>query len=530
LILDGSPACGEPLLPSRVVISGGRGVSYPADPPFSPSTSYPEYPFAAFPLSADNGVYSAFREGLRRLGLDPSNFGSPQWNPLGCLIRPGDKVLIKPNAVLDRNISGDDPFAVITHPSVIRAALDYAWIALEGSGSLTIADSPQFDSDFENYLALTRLGSLQIFYREAAGFEVRVLDLRRMTARYDPDKGFYPAADVSRKDGDPLGYSIVDLADTSLLSGLSHLERLYGADYDSSFTREHHSGSRHEYCIARSVLDSNVILSIPKLKTHRKVGLTLNIKGLVGINGDKNYLAHYRVGCPGRGGDEYPDSVSGLRKASREAQRRMSDTLLAPRRSILERAFLLFSQLRSAAGRLARALGILKPAGGSDAIDHGDWAGNDTAWRMAVDLLRIALYASPDGSLRPAPARRLFSVVDGIVAGEGEGPLSASPRPEGALLIGFDPVAVDVVAAEYMGILHLDLPMLRHFSGGQAPWSLYAGDDSVRIGTCGKAGWASLEAFERAATPFRLPSGWRSVGAGEEPGCKDREGPVHEKE
>jgi len=40
------------------------------------------------------------------------------------------------------------------------------------------------------------------------------------------------------------------------------------------------------------------LYSIPKMKVHGKVGVTLNLKGLVGVNTDKNYLIHYRVGTP----------------------------------------------------------------------------------------------------------------------------------------------------------------------------------------------------------------------------------------
>ena len=31
------------------------------------------------------------------------------------------------------------------------------------------------------------------------------------------------------------------------------------------------------------------------MKTHQKVGCTLNLKGLVGTIGDKNQLVHYRI-------------------------------------------------------------------------------------------------------------------------------------------------------------------------------------------------------------------------------------------
>jgi uncharacterized protein (DUF362 family) len=475
-------------------------------------------------------VYAAFRDGLRLLGLDAENYGSPGWNPLGSLAGPGDRVLLKPNAVLDRNLSGGDPFAVITHPSVMRAVLDYVYIALRGKGSVVIADAPQFDSDFDAWLSVTRLDSLKAFYREAAGMEIGVLDLRRLVARFDPGRGIYSAEDLETRNGDPLGYVVVDLGRDSLLSGLEHLDRLYGADYDCGFTREHHSGGRHEYCISGTVLRSDLLISLPKLKTHRKVGVTLGIKGLVGINGDKNYLAHYRVGPPCSGGDEYPDSVGTLRKASRASRRRMSDALLAPRKPALEKAYVLLSRMRRGVGRIARLLGLLGPPSEAEAIDCGDWHGNDTAWRMAADLLRIALYATPEGALQAGRARRLLSVIDGVVGGEGEGPLSASPRRDGVLVIGSDPVAVDIAASEYMGLSHLAVPMLRHFSEGLSPWSGYPGDAAVRVLSPGSSRELPLDGFARAERPFRLPAGWCSVRPGEQPGGQEGEGSVHQQE
>jgi len=431
---------------------------------------------------------------------------------------------------MHRNLSGGDPFAVITHPSVLRAVIDYAWIALRGDGTVTIADAPQFDADFGAWLALTKVCSLEDFYRSASGPHLRILDLRRLTAVWDEARGIYPSGGLVRSDGDPEGYAIVDLGSESLLAGLPHLDRLYGADYDSGFTRSHHSGDRHEYCISRTVLESDVLISVPKLKMHRKVGATLNIKGLVGINGDKNYLAHYRVGPPARGGDEYPDSVGGLRKVSRAARRRMSDSLLAPRKPVLEALFVALSKLRLAVRRVALVAGLLPGPGPSDSIDCGDWSGNDTAWRMAADLLRIALYAHSDGTLGRRPARRLFSVVDGVVAGEGEGPLSPSARREGIMFAGADIVAVDMAAAEYMGLPRGEVPLLRFFSAGGAPWSGYAGDDSVYIVSAGSSAPLPLGAAGRSPTPFRRATGWASVGASQQAGGKEREDPVHEQE
>src|SRR5436853_340924 len=43
------------------------------------------------------------RESLHLLRLDEANYGTAAWNPLGELISPGNRVLIKPNFVLHFN-------------------------------------------------------------------------------------------------------------------------------------------------------------------------------------------------------------------------------------------------------------------------------------------------------------------------------------------------------------------------------------------------------------------------------------------
>ena len=85
-----------------------------------------------------------------------------------------------------------------------------------------------------------------------------------------------------------------------------------------------------------------------------------------------------------------------------------------------------------------------------DVCRTGNWWGNDTCWRCGLDMNKILFYGTADGRLADHPARRYFSVIDGIVGGDGEGPL-AHPRRDGVLLAGFDPVSVDIVATQIMG-------------------------------------------------------------------------------
>jgi uncharacterized protein (DUF362 family)/Pyruvate/2-oxoacid:ferredoxin oxidoreductase delta subunit len=80
------------------------------------------------------------------------------------------------------------------------------------------------------------------------------------------------------------------------------------------------------------------------------------------------------------------------------------------------------------------------------------WHFNTGVDHQAFARLLVELSAS----LKPR-----LTVMDAVVAMEGNGPGSGDPRPVGLLLAGGDPVAVDAVAAEVVGVPPLELPVLR---------------------------------------------------------------------
>jgi hypothetical protein len=94
-------------------------------------------------------------------------------------------------------------------------------------------------------------------------------------------------------------------------------------------------------------------------------------------------------------------------------------------------------------------------------VRSGNWHGNDTTWRMAVDLNKCFFYWK-NGALDESNARRYITIVDGIIAGEGEGPLAPDAKPCGILFGGCNPVAVDAVCAWLMGF---DCAKLRILTG-----------------------------------------------------------------
>jgi Pyruvate/2-oxoacid:ferredoxin oxidoreductase delta subunit len=54
-----------------------------------------------------------------------------------------------------------------------------------------------------------------------------------------------------------------------------------------------------------------------------------------------------------------------------------------------------------------------------------------------------------------------LSIIDGIVAMEGQGPRQGNPRPVGLLIAGTDGVAVDAVACAVVGIDPMSIPTIR---------------------------------------------------------------------
>jgi uncharacterized protein (DUF362 family) len=427
----------------RVCIIDTERASYPQTAPYDPSQPYPEYPFSGALTSETNFAYDGVRRALAELGYDAAHFGSASWNPLGAIIRPGMTVVIKPNFVLSRHAEGKDLFSIITHPSLLRAVADYCWIALEGRGEIIFADAPQYNCNFSELLRQTGLDTVCQFFGNFQGPKVSYRDLRG----YWSSGRHFPSMKQGL-DGDPGGRVRVDLGKVSALYGKPNIEQLYGAVYNRDETISNHRGETQAYEISATILSADVVISVPKLKVHKKVGVTLNAKGLVGIATNKNMVVHYTLGSPGEGGDQYPEGIfNPVERTLIKTERWMYDHLLAAHSKPLE---FLHRSVYWLHNNTTRRLG-LKVAEHKRQLDAGNWHGNDSAWRMTVDLLRIFYFADREGRIQDKIQRRLFSFVDGIVGGEGNGPLTPDPKPSAVLIAGENPLAVDLVATRLMG-------------------------------------------------------------------------------
>jgi len=419
---------------------------YPEQSPFHPDQPYAEYDFGKVG-SERNVIYEAVRNCLYMAGLDCEHFGQSSWNPLKGLINPGEAVLLKPNLVKEFHPSFPEGWQyVLTHGSIIRAIADYVWKALDGKGKVIVGDAPQTDSSFNEIVRILGLDVIRNFYR-SQGLDFELIDLRK--EEWVSRDGVIMSR--RRLSGDQNGYIAFDLGECSEFAGHSGAGRYYGADYNVDEVNHHHSNGHHEYLIAGSAIECNCIFNLPKLKTHKKAGITVSLKNLVGVNGDKNWLPHHTEGDPSNGGDEHPAPT--------------------PKHKVERTLIPLFRQLAlhvPGVGpwlfRMARLVGTRVFGDTEQVIRSGNWWGNDTVWRMCLDLNKIIFYGNPDGTLRsgtPNNRKRHYVLVDGIIAGEGSGPMNPDPVPAGILVFGLHPASVDAACAYLMGYDPERIPIIR---------------------------------------------------------------------
>lgn len=414
----------------NVAVFQSTAKEYPTDPPFNPMREYPEYPFKGSGVDSTNYVYDAVRETLKLLKLDSDNIDTKQWNPIGSIISPGDHVVIKPALTNFVNYSGDSIYAIIPHGSVIRAVLDY--VILARPEKVVICDGPIPNTSFKQVAELIGLPQICDFVQSNCDSKLYCYDLRDA---YAPKDKSGRVIDIFETEPDPLGYSIIDLGKDSLLDEISDDWMLYRSVSSNRFERfippTVHNKKINKYSIANTILDADVIINIPKLKLHRKVGLSVTLKNVVGITNNKFDLPHFREGV-----DDMP--------CSQKHRLRKALVILKEK---------LYSHLGSII-RLSMFMGF--------PIRDGNWPGNDTCWRMVLDLYRIMLYADKNGVLSESPQRRHIAIVDGIIGGDGFGPLAPTQKEAGVVLAGINPVVVDRVAATIMGLNPSKIKMLNN--------------------------------------------------------------------
>ena len=463
---------------------------YPRSSPFHPSVAYPEYRHTT--LGPENNVYAAVRESLRLLELDSERFGTADWNPLGVVVRPGDRVVLKPNLIWHSHRDNPDEWEqVVTHGSIVRAVLDYVLIALQSRGEIWVADGPQQDAHWDIIMARTGVARVCEWAQGNGSVPVHLLDLRDL---WEDVRGEVLFA-TKKLPGDPAGSTEINLAGRSRLVGHDGSGKYYGATYDQDETNYHHSEGRHEYRISRTVASADVFINLPKMKTHKKAGVTLCLKNLVGINTGRNWLPHHTDGAPSQGGDQFP--VASLKNAS---ERRGVRTL--------ERLTMSNPRLFAPVFKVAKMIGRRIWGKTKETIRSGNWHGNDTCWRMVQDINRCLFYS--DGQNYPtAQPKRFFAIVDGVVAGDGDGPAAPDRMEAGVLVAGFNPVAVDCAAARLMGFDPQRIAVLREsFAPSDLPLAPFRYED-IRLSSGEEGATGALAELDpHSCFRFKPHFGW----------------------
>mgnify|MGYP002641252912 CR=1 FL=1 len=411
---------------------------------FSPGEAYPEYPFDHI-SSKPNAVYQAVRSVFQHMRLDAEHFGTPEWNPLGEFVEPGQTVVVKPDLMQHFEAVANIDCAV-THGSLIRAVLDYVYIATQGRSPVILGDAPLLGTDFGQAKAAAGWDQIQHFYGRR-GIPLRTVDFRAVKNMSGRSGMLQVVEPVGKHE--QCGHvevvldhlSLHHLADGQWRTPLPSKRsmRALGAP---------HGNGRHTYLIAKPVLEADFVINLPKLRTHCKAGMGGALENMVGINGHADFLPHDVARCTEQDADAYASlsmfrsilsKVLFRKEPGRSTQVRRHESLSSSGEDVID--------------------GIL----GSNPYRDGGWYGNDSMWRTILDMNRVLLYAGSYGRMsKIARPRKYLTIMDAVQAGQGEAPLEPIPARVGYVLAGRNPVSVDMLASLVVGFDYLKIPSIRN--------------------------------------------------------------------
>ena len=433
-------------------------------------------------------VSAALEQMSRALG-----WGDKERGPLAQVVPSGSSVLIKPNFVLHANQGPWGMEPMVTHQSLIKVSVEAALRA--GAREVVVGDAPIQSCDFSELLAATNLDE---WSRELQQSEPRfkgIRDFRRTICKYVngvrlADEDLLPAEQ----------FLLFDLADESLLEPISRQSKAFRVTcYDPRLMAETHSPGRHRYLVAKDVMNADIVINLPKLKTHKKAGITCALKNLIGINGNKEYLPHHRLGGAENGGDCYPGRNPIKRAIEYVSDREnMAATLEASRA---------WHDVNRQLGR------VLRITGGDPDIE-GSWSGNNTIWRTGLDLNRILLYGTADGAMAETIQRRVVHLVDAIVAGQGDGPLSPQPLPLGLMFAGANAAAVDLIGARLLGYDPQQVAIVREaFGDFRWPLTSFRAEDIKLLAESRSDNIDRFKNSNEPPMPVIYPKGWADAAS-----------------
>lgn len=454
---------------------------YP-DSPFHPPLDYPEFNGMFKEFDASNELYDEIRNLFISAGYDLKNQGSINWNPFRGYIKEGQTVIVKPNLVNNETDGLLGTNCLTTNASIIRPIVDYLILLQKQEHidfKIIIADVPIQGANFDQILNQTGLKPLLEFYQQNEMKMVEILDLRHKIAVADKS-GFFKKKSAT---GDPMGYTKVHLGKSFLNDIAGDYKKFGVSGYDpkETFSQIEQTGL-HYYHIPNSVLNADLFINLPKLKTHQKAGITIAMKNLIGINGEKAWIPHYRRGSKKSGGDEFDNNQVFLKTLTTKV-----NLLLQGKSKFLWNL-----------GKRINAI-FIKPLFRQDYykgnnltenerkalfLTGGGWHGNDTIWRPILDLNYLLFYVDKTGKESFQQKRKYICLTDGIIAGDGDGPLSPDPKKAGLIALSENPVLNDVCFSRIMGFDWHKIPQLKHSVDLKEYFSFSGNTKDIKIIKC----------------------------------------------
>jgi len=347
----------------------------------------------------------------------------------------GKRILLKPNWV-KHTFKPHDTICLCTHDSFLLAVLEL--VLMKKPASVVIGDAPIQGCYWDRLITMelvSKVEALSVKYN----IPVSIKDFRRVV--------FDPVTNKLEIERNPMSeYVIFDVGKKSYLEPITVAEKnlFRVTQYDPDKFTETHKPGMHKYCIVKELFNADVVISLPKIKTHQKAGITCALKNIVGLNGDKDFLPHHRIGGTKMGGDSYPGK-NRLRYwaelALDNANRKMGKPL-----------YWFWS-------RVSTLLWLLSFPKKEHQLNAA-WFGNDTTWRMVMDLNLIINFGKEDGTLADTPQRFLYSFCDGVIGGQGDGPLWPDPLNLGIVSFTDDSASNDICMATLMELNVKKIPLL----------------------------------------------------------------------
>lgn len=116
---------------------------------------------------------------------------------------------------------------------------------------------------------------------------------------------------------------------------------------------------------------------------------------------------------------------------------------------------------------------------------------------MVYDLNKIAKYGKNDGTLSEKPLRVIYSLCDGIIGGQGDGPLNPTPLPLGIIAFSDDSYLMDLIVGNIFRLNIDKIPLLKEAKKMVKDYSIYLNGKKI-----------SIEDINDISMEVIMPPGW----------------------